>query len=133
MDREPGVYDVEIPYGIKPGDFDEDLCDLEEIQAKHVGCEINPFTGRPFFNEVVFFHQPSKSLVVTDIYWNYPGSIETNKICSELPGGESSPNNVGNDLDRDFGVWTLAPLIEKSHSARKLGNLEWIRYIGPFT
>ena len=83
MDREPGVYDVEIPYGIKPGDVNEDLWDLEEIQAKHVDCEINPFTGRPFFNEVVFFHKPSKSLLVTDIYWNYPGSIETNEILDD--------------------------------------------------
>lgn len=131
MDREPGVYDVEIPYGIKPGDVNEDLWDLEEIQAKHVDCEINPFTGRPFFNEVVFFHKPSKSLLVTDIYWNYPESIETNKIYSELPGGESSTIN-GNDVDRDFGVWELAPLVEKIPFGTKAWKFGMDKIYRPF-
>ena len=35
-----------------------------------------PLTGAlgsiPFFNEVVFFHRPSKTLIVTDLWWNYP-------------------------------------------------------------
>ena len=35
-------------------------------------CELNPFTGRPFFNEVVFFHKQSRALLVTDVFWNYP-------------------------------------------------------------
>jgi len=28
----------------------------------------------PFFNEVVFCHRPSKTLIVTDLWWNYPGA-----------------------------------------------------------
>mmetsp|Transcript_22568 Transcript_22568/g.29297 ORF Transcript_22568/g.29297 Transcript_22568/m.29297 type:complete len:295 (-) Transcript_22568:233-1117(-) len=45
----------------------------DEIEALWIDCEQNPFNGKPFFNEVVFFHRPSKSLLVTDLYWNYPG------------------------------------------------------------
>ncbi len=29
--------------------------------------------ARPFFNEVVFCHRPSGALIVTDLWWNYPG------------------------------------------------------------
>ena len=28
--------------------------------------------GRPFFSEVVFSHRPSRTLFVTDLWWNYP-------------------------------------------------------------
>ena len=35
-----------------------------------------PLTGAfgsiPFFNEVVFCHRPSKTLICTDLWWNYP-------------------------------------------------------------
>ena len=34
--------------------------------------EVNPATGKPFFNEVVFYHKPSQTLITTDLYWNYP-------------------------------------------------------------
>ena len=30
--------------------------------------------GIPFFNEVVFCHKPSGSLIVTDLWWNYPAT-----------------------------------------------------------
>jgi len=30
--------------------------------------------ARPFFNEVVFCHRPSRTLIVTDLWWNYPAS-----------------------------------------------------------
>eukprot|EP00752_Nemacystus_decipiens_P003871 g3561.t1 len=43
-----------------------------EIQACFMDTEKNPFTGKPFFNEVVFFHRPTKSLITADLYWNYP-------------------------------------------------------------
>jgi len=29
--------------------------------------------GRPFFSEVVFLHVASKTLLVSDLWWNYPG------------------------------------------------------------
>ena len=31
----------------------------------------------PFFNEVVFHHIPSKTLIVTDLWWNYPNEAPT--------------------------------------------------------
>mmetsp|Transcript_26219 Transcript_26219/g.43427 ORF Transcript_26219/g.43427 Transcript_26219/m.43427 type:complete len:311 (-) Transcript_26219:250-1182(-) len=31
-----------------------------------------PLTSTPFFNEVVFCHLPSKTLIVSDLWWNYP-------------------------------------------------------------
>ena len=34
--------------------------------------QVNPFTGKPFFNEVIFYHKPSKTLMTTDLFWNYP-------------------------------------------------------------
>eukprot|EP00899_Mesostigma_viride_P021460 jgi/Mesvir1/29315/Mv01573-RA.1 len=37
--------------------------------------EHNPFTKRPFFNEVLFVHLKSGSLIVTDLYWNYPSDV----------------------------------------------------------
>ncbi|KAL1525703.1 hypothetical protein AB1Y20_020549 [Prymnesium parvum] len=33
-----------------------------------------PLTSVPFFNEVVFAHVPSRTLIVTDLWWNYPSS-----------------------------------------------------------
>ncbi|CBJ26449.1 conserved hypothetical protein [Ectocarpus siliculosus] len=44
----------------------------DEILACFMDCETNPFTGKPFFNEVVFFHRPTKTLITSDLYWNYP-------------------------------------------------------------
>jgi hypothetical protein len=48
--------------------------DTSVLQCLHINVEKNPFTGRPFFNEVVFFHQPSKTLLTTDFFWNYPAN-----------------------------------------------------------
>lgn len=33
-----------------------------------------PLTSIPFFNEVVFVHIPSRTLIVTDLWWNYPAT-----------------------------------------------------------
>lgn len=35
-------------------------------------CESIPLTEIPFFNEVVFFHGPSRTLICTDTFWSYP-------------------------------------------------------------
>jgi len=43
-----------------------------EIEACFLDFESNPFTGKPFFNEVVFFHRLTKTFMVTDAFWNYP-------------------------------------------------------------
>ncbi len=41
-------------------------------------CEANPFTGKPFFNEAVLFHSPSRSLICSDAWWNYPAGAAPN-------------------------------------------------------
>ena len=40
-----------------------------------LGHEANPFTGKPFFNEILLHHKPSGALVTTDFYWNYPADV----------------------------------------------------------
>jgi hypothetical protein len=68
--------------------------DTSVLQCLHVNVEKNPFTGRPFFNEVVFFHEPSKTLITTDFFWNYP--------ASGVPNAE---------FGRD-DAWELAPTLD---------------------
>lgn len=44
--------------------------------------------GIPFFNEVVFHHKPSKTLIVSDLWWAYPGSsadVEGGDAIAEVP------------------------------------------------
>jgi glutaredoxin len=43
-----------------------------DLLVTYMDCEHNPFTRSPFFNEVVFVHLPTKTLIVTDLFWNYP-------------------------------------------------------------
>ena len=64
--------------------------------------EVNPFTGKAFFNEVVFYHTETKTLLTTDLYWNYPrgDGLTNGQVVDELGG----VMNEG-----DFGVWDLAP------------------------
>jgi hypothetical protein len=64
--------------------------DFNELVPLHLNFEVNPFTGRPFFNEVIFFHRPTKALITTDVFWNYPGN------------GIPYPN----------GSWELAPAVD---------------------
>jgi hypothetical protein len=44
----------------------------DTIEYVHFDCEVNPFTNKPFFNEVVWFHVRSKTVFMADVYWNYP-------------------------------------------------------------
>ncbi|KAK9789919.1 hypothetical protein WJX73_002824 [Symbiochloris irregularis] len=45
---------------------------LGEIDLAYLGYERNPFTGKPFFHEVIFLHKPSGFLMTTDLWWNFP-------------------------------------------------------------
>lgn len=45
-----------------------------EIEHTFLGYEYNPFTGKPFFNEVVFCYKPEGMFFATDFYWAYPSS-----------------------------------------------------------
>lgn len=88
--RMPTVnWDLELGKGEK---------NLDGVDTCFFDCEINPFTSEPFFNEVVFFHEKSKSLFMADTFWNYPSGPLPNyfdpdqgtgtvHICSKMPTG----------------------------------------------
>lgn len=77
----PGLPDKksDVPYDTEIG-VNDAVPDswLGEIEATHLDYERVPVLGQSFFNEVVFLHKPSRTLVVTDLWWNYP---------SEAPAG----------------------------------------------
>lgn len=112
IEREEGRWTGEIPYSTRPPNFPmqgigpapvDGMWDWNEVQPLHFDTEVNPFTNRPFFNEVVFFHTPSKTLITTDTYWNYPkGDGVTNSYYHDLK-----------DSKEDYGPWELAPSVEK--------------------
>ena len=81
---------------------DSRMWDWMEFQPLHIDVEVNPFTARPFFNEVVFYHPESKTLLTTDLYWNYPrgDGVTNGQITDEI--GESN---------EDYGAWELAPYV----------------------
>jgi len=95
----------EIDQGYRPTDWksgpSKELPWGSDIQALHIDCEVNPFTNKPFFNEVVYYHVPSKTLLTTDFFWNYP-----------ITG---PPNAV---LGRTGDAWELAPSVEVPLSTR---------------
>ena len=70
MERMPEVdWAGEIPYGCRPPSWPDsntvappNSWDWNEIQPLHIDCETNPFTRKPFFNEVIYYHTPSKTL-----------------------------------------------------------------------
>jgi hypothetical protein len=49
--------------------------DEHPLETCWISAERVPLIGsRPFFSEVLFLHKPSKTLFVTDLYWNYPST-----------------------------------------------------------
>ena len=79
---------------------------------KQVNCEKNPFTNKPFFNEVIFYHKPSKSLITTDLYWNYPSSSVTNDNLIDSLSNNHDDDDDNTDTNSDYGVWELAPKVD---------------------
>jgi hypothetical protein len=55
-------------------------------------------------DEVIFYHVPTKSLLTTDIFWNYPS--------------DSMPNTEHIGPDKDGNVWELAPAREMPFKSR---------------
>lgn len=122
MEREPNIrWTGEVPYGARPPGFskegtkgggrdDDEMWDWEEIQPLHVDTEVNPFTRQPFFNEVVFFHAPSKTVLTTDLYWNYPrgDGVTNGQVVDELEA-KGIIVEANNEKEGDFGAWELAP------------------------
>eukprot|EP01083_Nonionella_stella_P137810 419327_1 len=110
MEREKNVkWTGEIPYSARPPTYPngsiekpEEMWDWDEIAPLHFDVEKNPFTGRPFFNEVVFYHKNTKTLMTTDTYWNYPNSDGiTNSNYKDKEEFEES----------ESGPWDLAPSV----------------------
>jgi hypothetical protein len=55
-----------------------------ELEPLWLDCERNPFTGRPFFNELLFWHRPSRTALATDFAWNYPDEAGRLPLGSRL-------------------------------------------------
>ena len=112
------------------------MWDWDVLQPMHVDTEINPFTRQSFFNEVIFYHKPSKTLLTTDIYWNYPQNDGvTNGQLSRSIMEEENNNNNNNNGDEDFGVWELAPNIVNDAiptGSRLWGKVGMDRLFQPF-
>jgi hypothetical protein len=92
----------EIPYGYRPKSWrhpndtndPSGMWDTSVLQPLHINVEHNPFTKRPFFNEVIYYHTVTKTLLCTDLFWNYP----TN---DGIPNSQYGRNDT----------WELAPKI----------------------
>jgi hypothetical protein len=110
------------------------MWDWDILQPMHIDIEINPFTRQSFFNEVIFYHKPSKTLLTTDIYWNYPQNDGvTNGQLSRIMMEENNNNNSNGD--EDFGVWELAPNIVNDAiptGSRLWGKVGMDRLFRPF-
>ncbi|KAL3779179.1 hypothetical protein ACHAW5_009376 [Stephanodiscus triporus] len=122
-DRAPGVgWTGEVPRGARPGGYRpaatktttttstmtrpvDGMWDWNELMPMHVDAEINPFTGKSFFNEVIFYHVPSRTLLTTDLYWNYPrgDGVTNGQVIDELDNPDCAIE--------DFGPWELAPSV----------------------
>jgi hypothetical protein len=124
MEREPEVrWTGEVKDGSRPPGFasfiggakdtrtenesgSDEMWDWHEFQPLHINTEVNPFTGKSFFNEVIFYHAPSKTVLMTDLFWNYPrGDGVTNGQVVDQLGLDADVGSEGSD----FGVWELAP------------------------
>lgn len=123
MERMPEIkWTAEIPEHYRPkgwkggdGTYGDALpWDSDLIQPLHIDIEVNPLTGKPFFNEVIYYHAPSKALIVTDLFWNYPSSTIPNKW-------------LGAD-DR----WELAPEVEEVPIGSKLWKFGMDQVYKPF-
>lgn len=108
----------EVPAGARPPGFaskgtssggSDEMWDWEELQPLHIDTEANPFTGKAFFNEVIYYHAPSKTLLTTDLYWNYPrgDGVTNGQVMDELAKKGIIVNK--SEEEGDFGVWELAP------------------------
>jgi Domain of unknown function (DUF4336) len=112
----------EIPNGCRPkGSWSgaipadpEGIWDTALIQPLHLNIEQNPFTGRPFFNEVIFYHAPTKTLLCTDLFWNYP--------ATGIPNSQHGRDDS----------WELAPVVEAIPCSSRLWKWGMDQVYAPF-
>lgn len=104
--KEPDVrWTNELPTGCRPTSTPpEGSWDWDALAPIHVDCERMPILNAPFFSEVLFYHAPSKTLLTTDFWWNYPSR---NGVTND------QLRHLVDDLDHDDldvnGPWELAP------------------------
>jgi len=135
-EKEPQVrWTGEIPYGCRPPGYPSvdgegstppeptvGMWDWGEVQPLHFNTEVNPFTGKAFFNEVVFYHSPSGTLLCTDTYWNYPS-----------PDGVTNAEYDGvKGKEEDYGPWELAPEVGKIPLGSSLWKVGMDKLFRPF-
>lgn len=123
-ERMPQVsWNGEIPEGYRPNGWKSKASSFQEppgiwdtsiLQPLHINIEKNPFTGLPFFNEVIFYHAPTKTLMTTDFIWNYPAN--------------GVPNS---EFGRDDS-WELAPRIEMVPLGSRLWKFGMDKVYSPF-
>ena len=101
----------EIDFNFEFGKTDVDTTFAENIDFIWLDCETNPATGRPFFNEVVFYHKPSKTLMAADAFWNYPEGSMPNFYGKEGMGTQQHecskvplPTNYDINVKVPFGT-----------------------------
>jgi hypothetical protein len=117
MERMPEIkWEGEVTASQLNGDTEapENCWDFNTITPLHVDMEVNPFTGKPFFNEVIYFHRPSKTLMTTDFYWNYP-----------TPDGVPNSHRGGTE-------WELAPSVESIPFGSRLWKVGMDQAYRPF-
>ena len=139
MDKEPEVkWTGEVPYGARPKGYygqdetqhNDEMWDWEEVQPIHIDIESNPFTGNAFFNEVVYYHTPSKTLLTTDLYWNYPrgDGVTNGQLVDELRA-----KGINIPTDNDSSSWELAPEVGEIPLGSKLwGKVGMDKLFYPF-
>jgi len=127
----------EVPYGARPEGYGQDetqhnneMWDWEEVQPIHIDIESNPFTGNAFFNEVIYYHVPSRTLLTTDLYWNYPrgDGVTNGQLVDEL-----RTKGIDIPTDNDSSSWELAPEVGEIPLGSKLwGKVGMDKLFYPF-
>lgn len=124
-ERKPEIpWSYEIPNGYRPIGWKHATVETPEsnkigwdtaiLQPLHINIERNPFSGRPFFEEVIYYHAPTKTLIVTDFWWNYPQDVV--------------PNSQFNRDD----TWELAPRVDNIPWSSKLWKTGMDKVYKPF-
>jgi hypothetical protein len=91
------------------------IWDTSILQPFHINMEHNPFTQRPFFNEVIYYHVPTKTLLCTDLFWNYPSA-------DGVPNAQYGQNDT----------WELAPKIQPIPLGSQLWKFSMDQIYYPF-
>ena len=103
------------------------IWDTSVLQPLHINIEHNPFTQRPFFNEVIYYHAPTKTLLCTDLFWNYPSA-------DGIPNSQfyKTNTNTNHPDDGTDQTWELAPAVPSIPIGSQLWKLGMDQIYYPF-